>query len=343
MPLLSRRGFLGVTGATVAVSGLRPTAAGARAEQPPAPAVARTYGDLVGRTPLYALDQLAPKSARVVAKLELMNPMSVKDRPALAMIRALQASGRLQPGVEVVEASSGNMAIAVASLARRFGFRPRFFMSESVSQERVAILKAYGAEVMLTPASEHTRGARERAMSYCEKAAGRVFLNQHDNEANPQAHYDTTAPEIYGTLGREIAAVVIGLGTAGCFSGISRYMKERNPSIKIIGFEPALSPVYSGGQQGDHHITGIGPGFIAPNFERARKRLDEIVLVRDEDAFEWTRRVAREEGLLVGLTSGAAAKVACDVALRPGMKGGTIVCLFSDTGERYLSVKGLFA
>jgi cysteine synthase A len=179
-------------------------------------------------------------------------------------------------------------------------------------------------------------------MAYCDKGSDRLFLNQHDNEANPQAHYRSTAPEIFDALGGDIAAVVIGLGTGGSFSGISRYMKERNPSIRIVGFEPAASPVYSGGKQGEHHITGIGPGFIAPVFERARSRLDEIVLVRDEDAFEWTRRVASVEGLLVGLTSGAAAKVACDVAARPSLRGWTVVCLFADTGQRYLSVKGLF-
>lgn len=179
-------------------------------------------------------------------------------------------------------------------------------------------------------------------MAYCDKGSERLFLNQHDNEANPQAHYEGTAPEIYDALRGDIAAVVIGLGTGGTFSGISRYMKERNPSIRIIGFEPAASPVYSGGKQGEHHITGVGPGFVAPIFERAQSRLDEIVLVRDEDAFEWTRRVASVEGLLVGLTSGAAAKVACDVAARPSVRGGTVVCLFADTGQRYLSVKGLF-
>jgi cysteine synthase len=340
MAKLNRRIFLSAMPAT-ALSGLE-VAHGAVHPVAAPPVAASAYGDLVGRTPLYELSRLAPRGTRVVAKLELMNPMSLKDRPALSMLTAASAAGRLKPGTEVVEASSGNMAIGIASLLRQFQIAARFFMSESVSQERVAILKAYGAEVVLTPAKEYTKGARERAMAYCDRGSNRLFLNQHDNEANPEAHYRTTAPEIYEALGGDIAAVVIGLGTGGSFSGISRYMKERNPSIRIIGFEPAASPVYSGGKQGEHHITGIGPGFIAPVFERARSRLDEIVLVRDEDVFEWTRRVASAEGLLVGLTSGAAAKVACEVAARASLHGGTVVCLFADTGQRYLSVKGLF-
>jgi cysteine synthase A len=280
MTIVNRRIFLGVASGA-AITGPDVVQAATRAGAT-LPAPASAYGDLIGRTPLYALTRLAPRGTRVVAKLELLNPMSVKDRPAFSMLTAASAAGRLKPGTEVVEASSGNMAIAIASLSRQFKIETRFFMSESVSQERVAILKAFGTAVVLTPAAEHTRGARERAIAYCAKASDRLFLNQHDNEANPQAHYRSTAPEIYDALGSDIAAVVIGLGSGGCFSGISRYMKERNPSIRIIGFEPAASPVYSGGKQGEHHITGIGPGFVAPNFERARARLDEIVLVRDE-------------------------------------------------------------
>jgi cysteine synthase len=338
MTVLNRRIFLSAASGA-ALAGLDEAQAAQRGT-PPVPA--STYGDLVGRTPLYELTRLAPRGTRVMAKLELMNPMSLKDRPALWMLRAASAARRLKPGTEVVEASSGNMAIGIAALSRQFHIATRFFMSESVSRERVAVLKAYGAEVVLTPAAEYTHGARERAMAYCDKGSDRLFLNQHENEANPQAHYEATAPEIYDALEGNLVAVVVGLGTGGSFSGISRYMKERNPSIRIIGFEPAASPVYSGGKPGEHHITGVGPGFVAPIFERARSRLDEIVLVRDEDAFEWTRRVASVEGLLVGLTSGAATKVACDVAARPSLRGGTVVCLFADTGQRYLSVKGLF-
>jgi cysteine synthase len=337
----SRRKFLGLCGG-LGVSALVPSARRLEVSDSRT-GVAAGAGDLVGGTPMIKIGKLAPPPpARVVAKLEMLNPMSVKDRPAKYMIAALQKSRKLQPDTEIVEASSGNTAIGVAQLSSQFGFKTKFFMSEAVSLERRIILKAYGAKIVLTPALEHTRGARERAMDYCRKTPRAVYLNQHDNEANPLAHYETTGPEIWRTLGQDIAAVVVGLGSCGCFSGISRYLKEKNPTIKIIGFEPKSSPVYSGGPQGEHHITGIGPGFIAPNFLRARGRLDDLILVTDEDAFEWTRRIVLAEGLLVGLTSGAAAKVAYDVARRPEFKGGTIVCLFCDTGERYLSVKGLF-
>ncbi len=337
----SRRNFFGLCGGLGASSLLPVT----RALEAPVSnkEIAQSTGDLVGRTPMVEIRRLVPGlPARVVAKLELMNPMSVKDRPAKCMVAALRRSGKLNADTQIVEASSGNTAIGVAQLASQWGFQTKFYMSEAVSLERRMILKAYGSEIVLTPAPEHTRGARERAMDYCRKTSRAIYLNQHDNEANPLAHYETTGPEIWHALGRDVAAVVVGLGSCGCFSGISRYLKEKDPGIKIIGFEPRSSPVYSGGKQGEHHITGIGPGFIAPNFLRAQSRLDDLVLVSDEEAFDWTRRIALSEGLFTGLTSGAAAKVACDVARRPEFRGGTIVCLFCDTGERYLSVKGLF-
>lgn len=301
------------------------------------------YTQLIGRTPMLEIRRLVENlPARVLAKLELFNPMSIKDRPVLSMVRALQAEGKLTSETEVVEASSGNTAIALAALAATMGFKARVYMSESVSVERVIILKAYGATVVLTPAAEHTRGARERAMAYVKEHPNARFLNQHDNPANPQAHYETTGPEIWADTQGKVDAVVCGLGTGGSFGGLSRFFKEKNPKIRMIGFEPAGSPVYSGGAQGEHHLTGIGPGFVTPNFERAKAFIDEIVLVKDADAWEWTRRIAVREGLLVGITSGAAAKVACDMAQRPGMAGKTVVCMFYDTGERYLSVAGLF-
>ncbi len=237
--------------------------------------IATHLADLIGHTPMLELTRIEPGlPARVFAKLEMFNPMSVKDRPALFMVRALTASGRVTPESEVVEASSGNTAIGVASLCTTMGLKARFFMPESVSRERVAILKAFGAVVVLTPRVEHTRGARERAIAYCQEHPHAIYLNQHDNEANPQAHYETTAPEIWNDLGGRLDAVVLGLGTGGSFSGISRFMKEKDERIRIFGFEPAASPVYSGGAQGAHHLTGIGPGFVTPNVQRARHRLD---------------------------------------------------------------------
>jgi cysteine synthase A len=306
--------------------------------------IRQNFTELIGNTPMLELRKLDPGlPARVLAKLEVFNPMSIKDRPALYMIRALEKEGKLTPQTELVESSSGNTAIGIAAIAATMNLKSRFYMSESVSAERVLILKAYGAEVVLTPAAEHTRGARERGLEYARNNPHAIYMNQHDNENNAQAHYETTGPEIWNDTNGQVDAVVIGLGTGGSFAGVSRFLKERNPAIRIIGFEPAGSPVYSDGAQGGHHLIGIGPGFVAPNFARAKARCDEIVLVKDEDAYEWTRRIARREGLLVGITSGAAAKVACDVARRPQFKGKTIVLFFYDTGERYLSTKGLFA
>jgi cysteine synthase A len=301
------------------------------------------FTQLIGHTPMLELHRLAgPLPARVLAKLEMFNPMSIKDRPVLYMVRALAAQGKLGRDTEVVEASSGNTAIALAALAATTGFKARVYMSESASAERALILKAYGATVIRTPAAEHTRGARERAIAYTRENPKAFFLNQHDNDACCQAHYETTGPEIWNDCAGKVDAVVLGLGTAGTFNGVARFMKERNPGVRMIGFEPAASPVYSGGAQGEHHVTGIGPGFVAPNFQRVAHLCDEIVLVKDADAYEWARRIALREGLLVGITSGAAGKVACAVALRPEMAGKTIVCLFYDTGERYLSTRGLF-
>ena len=305
--------------------------------------IAEQYTDLIGNTAMLELRRLAAGlPGRVLAKLEMSNPYSHKDRMVLSMVRSLQSQGKLAPGGEVVEASSGNTAIALAALATTMGFKARIYMSEAVSNERKAVLKAFGATVVLTPAVEHTRGARQRAIQYVRENPRSCFLSQHDNPANGEIHYSTTAPEIWADCNGQVDAIVTGLGSAGTFSGVARYFKERNPSVRMICFEPASSPVFSGGKQGLHHIHGIGPGMISPNFEPVRHLCDEIVLVTDADAFAWTRRVARSEGLLVGITSGAAAKVACDLAARPEMAGKTIVCFFYDTGERYLSTPGLF-
>jgi len=204
-------------------------------------------------------------------------------------------------------------------------------------------MSAFGAKLVLTPGTEHTRGARERAIAYCTENPGKTFfLNQHGNEHNGRAHECTTGPEIWEQTKGELAAMVIGLGTAGTFDGLSRYLKKMNSKIRIIGFEPAASPVYSGGNQGVHHLIGIGPGFVTENFRRSEQHLDEIVHVTEEDAFEVTRLLAKRVGVLVGPTSGAAAWVAGQVAKRDEFADRTVVCFFYDTGERYLSTEGLF-
>lgn len=300
--------------------------------------------EMVGRTPMLRVTKLFPNSpAHIVAKLELFNPMSVKDRPVQNVIRNALADGRLQPGAELVEASSGNTAIALAMIGAAQGFPVRIFMSELCSVERLQILNAYGAVVVLTPAVEHTRGARDRAIAYCEARPKQAFfVNQHSNADNGDAHTLTTGPEIWEQTEGKIDAMVIGLGTSGTFEGLSRYFKAKNPNIQIVAFEPASSPVYSGGAMGKHALIGIGPGFVTENFERARERLDELVLVRDEDAFAVTKQLALTEGILAGVTSGAALWVAGELAKRESYRGKTICCIICDSGERYLSVAGLF-
>jgi len=306
--------------------------------------IAKNITDLIGKTPLLELKRLFPDSkARILAKLELFNPMSIKDRAVLSMISAAVLEGHIAPETEVVEASSGNTAIAIASLGSIMGFKVRIYMSELASLERRQILCAYGAKVVITPGLEHTRGARERAIRYCEDHPDKAFfLNQHSNPYNGLAHERTTGVELWEQTEGKLAAVVIGLGTSGTFDGLSRYLKSKNPDIQVICFEPASSPVYSGGKQGKHKLIGIGPGFITDNFKRSQHNLDELLLVENETAYEWTRLIAQREGLLVGPTSGAAAWAAGQVARRPEFEKKTIVCFFYDTGERYLTTPGLF-
>jgi cysteine synthase len=300
--------------------------------------------DIIGGTPMLELRRLFPHSkSRVLAKLELFNPMSIKDRSVLSMVRGVFEKGLINADTEVVEASSGNTAIALASLGATMGFRVRIYMSEMAGIERRQILCAYGAKVIITPGCEHTCGARTRAMEYCGKNPDKTFfLNQHGNPHNSLAHEEHTAEEIWDQTGGKVDAVVVGLGTSGTFEGISRYMKKKDKRIKIIGFEPASSPVYSGGKQGKHNLIGIGPGFVTENFKQAKRNLDDMFLVEDETAYEWTRRIARCEGLLVGPTSGAAAWVAGQLAQNQAYENRTIVCFFYDTGERYLTAPSLF-
>jgi len=304
--------------------------------------VARNLLDLVGETPLMRLERLFPRN-QVYAKLEMFNPMSVKDRAVRSMIAAGLESGEIPPETEVVEASSGNTAIALAMLGVVMGFKVRAFMSELASVERRQIICAYGAKVVITPGAEHTKGARKRAMSYCEANPGTTFfLNQHGNPNNGRAHENTTGPEIWEQTNGALDICVIGLGTSGTFDGLSRYLKGVNSDIKIICFEPQSSPVYSGGAQGHHKLLGIGPGFITENFRRSQENKDELILVPDEAGFEMTRLIAQKEGLFVGPSSGAAAWVCSQIVKRRGYEKKTIACLFYDTGERYLSTQGLF-
>lgn len=306
--------------------------------------MAKNFTELVGKTPLLQLNRLFPESeGRVMAKMESLNPMSVKDRAVMGMIRGAMQKGLIGPETEVVEATSGNTGIALASLGAVMGFKVRLFMSQLCSLERQKIICAYGARVVITPAAEHTKGARKRALAYCQKNPDTTFfLSQHTNLDNGLAHHQGTGPEIWQQTKGEVKTVIIGLGTCGTLEGLAKFFKAMNPAIRIVGFEPAKSPVYSGGAQGEHHITGIGPGFQTENFLRSKHLLDRIIKVEDEDAYEWTRRIARKEGLLVGPTSGAAAWVANRLIKEEPQGTDKLVCLFYDTGERYLSTEGLF-
>lgn len=300
--------------------------------------------EVIGKTPLLELRNVfGDLPARILAKMECCNPTSIKDRAVLNMIRSAMTQGKISQETEVVEASSGNTAIAIASLGAVLGYRTRIFMSELCSMERQQILCAYGANIVLTPGREHTRGARERAIAYCKaNQTTTFFLNQHGNPDNGKAHELTTGPELWEQTEGGIDAVVVGLGTCGTFDGLARFFKNRNPDIRIIGFEPAASPVYSGGKQGMHKITGVGPGFITDNFKRSQQYLDEIVLVEDEAAYDCARQIARKEGIIVGPTSGASTWVAGQLAQRPDYKNKTVICFLYDTGERYLSTPGLY-
>lgn len=300
--------------------------------------------DFIGKTPIFQLKKLAENvEANIFAKMELFNPTSIKDRAVLNMVRSAMREGKIKPGTEVVEASSGNTAIAIASLGVMLGYKTKIFMSDLCSEERLKILCAYGAKIALTPGSEHTKGARKRAIEYCNaNPETTYFLNQHDNVENGKAHILSTGPELWEQMDGKIDAVIIGLGTSGTFEGLSTYFKKMDKNIKIIAYEPAGSPVYNGGQQGKHKIIGVGPGFVTQNFLRSKHNMDELIHVTDEIAFNWVKHIAQNEGILVGPSSAAAAWVAFELAKRNEFKGKNILCFFYDTGERYLSTEGLF-
>ena len=293
----------------------------------------------VGNTPLLRLERFAP-GAGILAKLELFNPYSIKDRPVLAMVRAAEEAGTLQPGGRVVEATSGNTGMALAMVCATHGYRCTLVMSEIQSIERRQVLAALGADLVLTPRDGGTRAAREKAKEIAEKT-GALYIGQHDNPANPDAHEKTTAQELWDDTGGGIDALVAGLGTGGTLCGVARALRPRKPTFKTIGVEPEESPFISQGIFRPHRMMGTAPGFLPGVLDR--DEIDEIVTVGEEDAFDATRRIARTEGLLVGISSGAVAVACKRLAARPEWQGKTIVGVFADTGQRYLSVSGLFS
>ena len=295
----------------------------------------------IGGTPLLRLRRFLPDSdATMLAKLECLNPYSIKDRPVLFMVRDAEERGVLEPGGRIVEATSGNTGMALAMIAAARGYRCTLVMSEIQSIERRQVLAALGAELVLTPKDGGTKAARVEAKRIAEET-GAFYLGQHDNDANPRAHEMTTGPELWNDTDGAIDALVAGLGTGGTLVGCARAIKPKKPSFRTIGVEPEQSPFISQGVFRPHRMMGTAPGFTPGVLER--ELIDEIALVSEEDAFAACREIARTEGVLVGISSGAVGVVLRRMATDPAWAGKTVVGIFCDTGQRYLSVDGLFS
>lgn len=295
--------------------------------------------ELIGNTPLLeigAIEKAANLKARVIVKLEFFNPGgSVKDRIAIAMIEDAERSGKLMPGSVIIEPTSGNTGIGLAWVSSVKGYKLILTMPDTMSVERQNLLKALGATLVLTPGAEGMAGAIRVANELKEQHPGSIILQQFENPANPKAHVATTAEEIWNDTDGAVDIFVAGVGTGGTLSGVAKGLKSHNPAIKAVGVEPADSPVLSGGAPGPHKIQGIGAGFVPKNFDA--EVVDEIIPVKNDDAILTSRELARKEGLLVGISAGAAAYAAIELARRPENEGKTIVALLPDTGERYLS------
>ncbi|NSW81690.1 MAG: cysteine synthase A [Syntrophothermus sp.] len=302
--------------------------------------IAGNVTELIGKTPIMRLNKLAgPEAAEVLLKLEFFNPGgSIKDRIGIAMILDAEAKGLIKPGGTIVEPTSGNTGIGLAVAAAARGYRLVIVMPDSMSAERRQMLKAYGADLVLTPGDQGMAGAVRKAEELVRENRGWFMPNQFANPSNPEIHYRTTGPEIWQAVEGRLDYFVAGVGTGGTLTGTARYLKERTPELKVIAVEPKNSPVLSGGQPGLHLIQGIGPGFVPEVLDMSL--VDEVVQVSDEDAYRITRRLAREEGLLVGISSGAAVWAALEIAGRLG-SGHRILAIAPDTGERYLST-GVF-
>jgi cysteine synthase A len=301
--------------------------------------MARIYENvttLVGNTPLVKINRMNTTGATVLAKLEFYNPAnSVKDRIGVSIVDAAEASGTLPAGGTIVEATSGNTGIALAMVGAARGYHVVLTMPETMSKERRALLRAYGAELVLTPGSEGMKGAVSRAELIASERPGAVLARQFANEANPAIHRKTTAEEIWADTDGAVDVVVAGIGTGGTITGVGQVLKERKPEVKIIAVEPAESPILNGGAPGPHKIQGIGANFVPEILDTSV--YDEVIDVSAETSVEFARRAAREEGLLVGLSSGAALSAALQVAARPESAGKTIVVIIPSFGERYLS------
>lgn len=298
---------------------------------------------MIGRTPLLELCRIQQQlglEARVLAKLEYLNPAgSVKDRAALSMIRDAEQKGLLKEGSVIVEPTSGNTGIGLAAVAAARGYRVVIVMPETMSLERRQLMRAYGAELVLTEGSKGMSGAVEKAQQLVQQIPGAFLAGQFTNPANPQAHFETTGPEIWQDTEGHVDVFVAGVGTGGTITGVGRYLKSQDPAVRIVGVEPAASSLLSKGTAGPHKIQGIGANFVPQVLDTAI--YDELLAVTDQDAFAAGRLMARTEGVLVGISSGAALWAAVELAKRPENRGKTIVTLLPDTGDRYLST-GMF-
>jgi cysteine synthase A len=294
---------------------------------------------LIGQTPLLRLRRLAP-DIDLFAKCEFMNPVSLKDRPVLQIVEDAEAAGLLRPGSTLIEATSGNTGMAVAFIAALRDYRVVLVMSEIQSRERRQILRALGAELVLTPASEGTVGARKKLNELLAQNPDYFYVGQHVNQSNPKAHTLTTGPELWQDTDGQIDVLVAGLGTGGTLCGAGRFLKEQKPDLRLVAVEPRESPTISQGIFHPHRMMGTAPGFVPETLDR--DIIDEIFLVSENEAFETCRQLARREGILAGISSGASAYAALQIAERPEYAGAVFVAVFADTGQRYLSVDGLF-
>ena len=307
--------------------------------------IAESALDLIGNTPLLKLNRYSAeagvKDATILGKLEYLNPAgSVKDRIALAMIEDAEKSGKLKPGATIIEPTSGNTGIGLASVAAAKGYRAILTLPDTMSVERRNLLKAYGAELVLTEGAKGMKGAIAKAEELAKEIEGAFIPSQFENPANPAAHRATTGPEIWKDTDGKVDIFVAGVGTGGTVTGIGEYLKEQNPDVKIVAVEPASSPVLSEGVSGPHKIQGIGAGFVPDVLDT--RVYDEIITVENQDAFATGRKIGHQEGVLVGISSGAAVWAAIELAKRPENEGKNIVVILPDTGDRYLSTP-LFA